>query len=277
MRTLLLVGIAGIAALTADTAHANYDHGETAQTHVERRVILVDGASADDAAVYRSGDDRALAESDYRGRWQGEWDGSWDVEGERYRGTYEGEYDAYGARHDNPRREDSGDLERLCRRDSGAGGAAIGAVVGGVAGNRIAGRGSRAEGTLIGAGIGAMAGMAIDRSEDRRACANYWQRVDGHDGYRGAHHEDRSTGYGNGDRRYSSTGYPNGNYAYEGGSYYGGGTTTIVIPGQPIIIEETEKTYETVSYAAPRARHATRRAAPRRRAPPRARATCVCR
>ena len=54
------------------------------------------------------------------------------------------------------------------RRDTGVGGAAIGAVVGGVAGNRIAGRGNRTEGTLIGAGVGAVAGMAIDKAEDDR-------------------------------------------------------------------------------------------------------------
>ncbi len=53
------------------------------------------------------------------------------------------------------------------RRDDGLGGAAIGAVVGGVAGNRIAGRGNRTAGTLIGAGAGAVTGMAIDKAEDR--------------------------------------------------------------------------------------------------------------
>lgn len=52
------------------------------------------------------------------------------------------------------------------RRDSGIGGAAIGAVVGGVAGNRIAGSGNRTAGTLIGAGAGAVAGAIIDRAED---------------------------------------------------------------------------------------------------------------
>lgn len=63
---------------------------------------------------------------------------------------------------DRPRR-DSGDRSL---RDNGVGGAAIGAVVGGVAGNRIAGRGNRTAGTLIGAGVGAVAGMAIDKAED---------------------------------------------------------------------------------------------------------------
>ncbi|MGU3390246.1 RcnB family protein [Sphingomonas sp. M1A8_2b] len=53
------------------------------------------------------------------------------------------------------------------RRDNGLGGAAIGAVAGGLAGNVIAGRGNRLGGTLIGAGVGAAAGYAIDKTEDR--------------------------------------------------------------------------------------------------------------
>lgn len=57
-----------------------------------------------------------------------------------------------------------------CRRDSGLGGAAIGAAAGGLAGNRIAGRGNRTGGTLIGAGVGAVAGMVIDKAEDRERC-----------------------------------------------------------------------------------------------------------
>lgn len=52
-------------------------------------------------------------------------------------------------------------------RNSGLGGAAIGAVAGGVAGNVIAGRGNRLGGTLIGAGVGGAAGYAIDRSAHR--------------------------------------------------------------------------------------------------------------
>ena len=58
----------------------------------------------------------------------------------------------------------------LCRRDNGLGGAAIGAGIGGLAGNRIAGRGNRTGGTLIGAGVGAVAGMLIDKAEDRERC-----------------------------------------------------------------------------------------------------------
>ncbi|RZT54734.1 Ni/Co efflux regulator RcnB [Sphingomonas sp. BK036] len=57
--------------------------------------------------------------------------------------------------------------DRGPRRDSGLGGAAIGAVAGGAAGNLVAGRGNRLGGTLIGAGVGAAAGYAIDKAEDR--------------------------------------------------------------------------------------------------------------
>ena len=70
---------------------------------------------------------------------------------------------AYGADYDPAFLE-------ACRRDSGLGGAAIGAAVGGLAGNRIAGRGNRTGGTLIGAGVGALAGMVIDKAEDRERC-----------------------------------------------------------------------------------------------------------
>ncbi|WP_088190096.1 RcnB family protein [Sphingobium sp. Z007] len=76
-----------------------------------------------------------------------------DIDWNRYEGGYgpDGDDDRY---YDEP------------RRDNGVGGAAIGAVVGGVAGNRIAGRGNRTAGTLIGAGVGAVAGLAIDKAED---------------------------------------------------------------------------------------------------------------
>jgi outer membrane lipoprotein SlyB len=56
---------------------------------------------------------------------------------------------------------------RVAARDSGLGGAIIGGVVGGFAGNRIAGHGHRAIGTVAGAAVGAVAGAAIDKAEDR--------------------------------------------------------------------------------------------------------------
>ncbi|WP_336972360.1 RcnB family protein [Sphingobium aromaticiconvertens] len=80
-----------------------------------------------------------------------------NVDWDRYDGGYADDGDYRDSRRD--------------RRDNGVGGAAIGAVVGGVAGNRIAGRGNRTAGTLIGAGAGAVAGAVIDKAEDgdRRA------------------------------------------------------------------------------------------------------------
>ncbi|MGE4323026.1 MAG: RcnB family protein [Sphingobium sp.] len=75
-----------------------------------------------------------------------------DVEWDRHDGGYEDYHDDRGQR----------------RADSGLGGAAIGAVAGGIAGNVIAGRGNRTAGTLIGAGVGAVAGYAIDKAEDGR-------------------------------------------------------------------------------------------------------------
>ena len=50
-------------------------------------------------------------------------------------------------------------------------GAAIGAVAGGLLGNRIAGRGNRTVGTIAGAGLGAAAGMAIGDTMDDRVVA----------------------------------------------------------------------------------------------------------
>lgn len=56
-----------------------------------------------------------------------------------------------------------GDYEK-CLKTDGVGGAAIGAILGAIAGNRIAGRGNRTEGLLIGGGLGALAGMGIEKS-----------------------------------------------------------------------------------------------------------------
>lgn len=54
-----------------------------------------------------------------------------------------------------------------CKRDNGTTGLVIGAVVGGVAGHEIAGRGDRTLGTVIGGAVGAIAGREIDRSNAR--------------------------------------------------------------------------------------------------------------
>lgn len=61
--------------------------------------------------------------------------------------------------------------------DRHVGGTALGGVVGGVAGNRIAGKGNRVLGTVVGGVVGAIAGNMIDKGEDknlRRECDDYF-------------------------------------------------------------------------------------------------------
>jgi Ni/Co efflux regulator RcnB len=196
---------------------------------------------------------------------------------------YEG---GYGPGNDDPRDQ----------RDSGLGGAAIGAVVGGVAGNRIAGRGNRTEGTLIGAGVGAVAGMAIDKAEDDRRHAPPRRPGASYDyGYGYAddavtsanEYEGRWTGTWTtddgrtvsgtydgrfeGDVRGAGVDYPpphwNGTAPMGGGGYVAGGyyypapvVTTVTV--QPAVTTTTTTTYvtEQVRYrkAAPKARRACR-------------------
>lgn len=87
---------------------------------------------------------------------------------DRYGRVYDMRSNVDWDRYEGGYADDEADRDR---RDNGVGGAAIGAVVGGVAGNRIAGRGNRTAGTLIGAGVGAVTGAIIDKAEDgdRRA------------------------------------------------------------------------------------------------------------
>jgi Glycine zipper 2TM domain len=54
-----------------------------------------------------------------------------------------------------------------CKRDDGTTGLIIGAAVGGLAGNEIAGRGDKTLGTILGAAGGALLGREIDRSNYR--------------------------------------------------------------------------------------------------------------
>ena len=54
-----------------------------------------------------------------------------------------------------------------CRRENGTTGLLVGAAVGGLIGNEVAGRGDRTLGTLLGAVGGALLGREIDRSNAR--------------------------------------------------------------------------------------------------------------
>lgn len=74
----------------------------------------------------------------------------------------------YDERRPQPLRDDTrvwrGDDGRYyCKRDDGTTGLIIGAAVGGLIGNEIAGRGDRTLGTILGAAGGALLGRAIDR------------------------------------------------------------------------------------------------------------------
>jgi Ni/Co efflux regulator RcnB len=54
-----------------------------------------------------------------------------------------------------------------CLKSNGLTGAAIGALLGGFAGNRIAGHGNRTGGALIGAGVGGILGVAAEKANDK--------------------------------------------------------------------------------------------------------------
>ena len=155
------------------------------------------------------------------------------------------------------------------RRDDGLGGAAIGAVAGGVAGNLVAGRGDRLGGTLIGAGVGAVAGYAIDRAEDRRR-----RMPPGHDdygapdyGYPGDYPPPPPPPPAMGRRIVTRDGTTVtttttvGTLAegqpgyYDSGYYYPAPTvTTIVVQGAPVTTTTTTTTTEVVRSAPRRAR-----------------------
>ena len=59
------------------------------------------------------------------------------------------------------------DNRYYCKRDDGTTGLIIGAAVGGLAGNEIAGRGDKTLGAILGAAGGAILGREIDRSNYR--------------------------------------------------------------------------------------------------------------
>lgn len=57
------------------------------------------------------------------------------------------------------------DGKYYCKRDNGTTGLVIGAAVGALAGNEIAGDGDKLLGTLLGAAVGGVLGRAIDRGD----------------------------------------------------------------------------------------------------------------
>ena len=94
------------------------------------------------------------------------------------RGRGNPHYDDYGYRdhrrvyYDEPIRRDTRiwrgrDGRYYCRKDDGTTGLLIGAAVGGLIGNEVAGRGDRTLGAILGAAGGAILGRSIDRSNSR--------------------------------------------------------------------------------------------------------------
>jgi hypothetical protein len=123
-----------------------------------------------------------------------------------------------------------------CLKSNGVTGAALGALLGGFAGNRIAGRGDRLGGTLAGAGIGGLLGIAVEKANDKcrhHRPGNYRAPV----AYPQYHSQPR-------------------HYGWQGGYYYypQPAVVTVVIGSGVTTTTVTEEvTYDTVR-AAPRKR-----------------------
>ena len=126
-----------------------------------------------------------------------------------------------------------------CLKSNGLKGGAIGAILGGVAGNRIAGRGDRLGGTLLGAGLGGVAGAVIEKATTK--CKRYGPRYEEH-----------------GRAPYPSQGYyPPQSQGWYGGYYYypqAPMVTVTVVPGAShtttTVTEEVY--YETAHVKRPR-------------------------
>jgi Ni/Co efflux regulator RcnB len=212
-----------------------------------------------DRGVY-SGDDRVYSGSGYppppppqvmyqQGTGQQDYrQGGYDQPGYDQRSYDQNDYaPSYQSRYGFERYE-------RCLKDRGVAGGAIGAVVGAVAGNRIAGRGDRLAGSLIGGGIGALAGMGIEKATKK--CKKYLPRDDQYyysqGGYQGGYQ---------GQPQYAPPPppQPQGNpYGYQGGYYQNGwyypAPTVTTITVSPAVTTTTTTTeeyyYETVSVPA---------------------------
>lgn len=148
---------------------------------------------------------------------------------------------------------------RVSNQDNGVGGALIGGAVGGIAGNRIAGRHNRVIGTLGGAAVGAVAGSAIDRAEDRGRgrdeCEAYL------DDYYARYAAEYRSGYpapGGYVQGYAQPGYTASyapGYAYSGTQGCCGQVMMVPVQSQPECTETVEYYYEDVpvrSHSTPR-------------------------
>ncbi|MFC4292794.1 RcnB family protein [Sphingorhabdus arenilitoris] len=230
--------------------------------------------------------------------YRGQWDGTYtDDEGQVYEGTYRGTAvgdpvyrtggapvpsagapypapQAYPAPVNRGYPDDGysvpGGYERYeqCLKSRGLTGGAIGAILGGIAGNRIAGRGDRLAGTLIGGGIGAIAGAGIEKATNK--CKKYLPQQQARPQYYPA-----PPAYY--PQQTYPQGYPQQPYAYGWQGYYypqqpASVTTITVTPGTATTTTTTteEVVYEDV-YTAP-----VRRKGKGLRRPAPARKKCHC-
>lgn len=148
------------------------------------------------------------------------------------------------------------DLERACRPDNGIGGSLLGGLLGGFAGNRIAGRGDRTIGTLLGGAIGAIAGGLIDQAEDKNKCRDMVRRI-----------EERQRSWHGGSMGAWQTGYGYGH------GWYSPAVMVVTTVSAPVITETVTTTthYETVTVPV-RHRHVHKK----RHYKPKPKPRCVC-
>ncbi|NJM51789.1 MAG: glycine zipper 2TM domain-containing protein [Sphingomonadales bacterium] len=216
-----------------------------------------------------------------RRTYRGQWDGTYtDDDGRVYEGSYRGTAvgdpvyrtgagaaPAAGAPYPYPSSQPypapvsqgypddgydiPGGYERYeqCLKGRGLTGGAIGAILGGIAGNRIAGRGDRLAGTLIGGGIGAIAGAGIEKATNK--CKKYLPQQQ----VRPQYYPQQPAYY-----PYPQTAYPVQPYAYGWQGYYypqqsANVTTVTITPGTATTTTTVteEVIYEDV-YSAPVAR-----------------------
>jgi Ni/Co efflux regulator RcnB len=153
-----------------------------------------------------------------------------------------------------------------CLRSRGIAGGAIGAILGGVAGNRIAGRGNRLPGSIIGGGIGAIAGAGVERLANK--CTKHLPRPQ----YRPpvASNYPPHQGYPQGYPHGYTQPAPNG-YGWTQGYYYpqqpATTTTVTIVPGNMVTTTTTteEVIYENVYTNVRPKGKALRRPAPTRK------------
>ncbi len=275
-------GLAGGAGFGNDP-HPKLDYG--APTATDTRVYTGYADRIPSEVEYRQGvtypappPDAVFSGSyDAQGRWTGTWDGTYETpDGRRYEGRYEGTVEGrpgvdypppppyaearrggYDPRHE-------AEMAQRCGHDNAIGGAIAGGLIGGVAGNRIAGRGDRAAGTMIGGGVGAIAGAAVGSEADKEQCETWWTSRTYYGGaYPGGY-------YQAGPHVYQDHGYGHG-YGY---GWYSPGVVvvTTITNGAPVITERVETSTRTYYENVPvRKRHVAKR-----KWTPKPKPRCVC-